>query len=134
DTARPRRGAGASFPRCRCKASTGDAVRRPCLKTLSYSARARARAWRGKWAAIMSVVTAAPGCRWSTSRSGAEALAALGAAAGEDLAAVGGRHARTETVVALALEIAGLVGALGGHCGWLRSEEHTSELQSRENL
>src|SRR5690606_30262924 len=49
--------------------------------------------------------------------SGGEALAALGAAAGKDLAAIGGRHAGTEAVVALALEVAGLVGALGGHDG-----------------
>src|SRR3546814_10963951 len=32
-------------------------------------------------------------------------------------AAVGGLHAGTEAVVALALEVAGLVGALGGHGG-----------------
>src|SRR3546814_18166275 len=49
--------------------------------------------------------------------SGRQALAALGAAAGDDLAAVGGLHAGTEAVVALALEVAGLVGALGGHGG-----------------
>src|SRR5690606_35935689 len=47
----------------------------------------------------------------------AETLAALGAATRQDLAAVGGRHAGTEAVVALALEVAGLVGALGGHAG-----------------
>src|SRR3546814_18715088 len=46
-----------------------------------------------------------------------QALAALGAAAGDDLAAVGGLHAGTEDVVALELEVAGLVGALGGHGG-----------------
>jgi hypothetical protein len=48
-------------------------------------------------------------------RLGAKTLAALGATAREDLAAIGRRHAGTETVVALALEVAGLVGALGGH-------------------
>jgi hypothetical protein len=46
---------------------------------------------------------------------GAKTLAALGTATGKDLAAVGGGHAGTEAVVALALEVAGLVGALGGH-------------------
>src|SRR3546814_5630821 len=49
--------------------------------------------------------------------SGRQALAALGAAAGDDLAAVGGLHAGTEAVVALALEVAGMVGAIGGHGG-----------------
>ena len=48
-------------------------------------------------------------------RSGGEALATLGTTTGQDLATVGGLHAGTETVVALALEVAGLVGALGGH-------------------
>jgi hypothetical protein len=48
-------------------------------------------------------------------RSGAKTLAALGATTREDLAAIGRRHAGTEAVVALALEVAGLVGALGGH-------------------
>ena len=46
-----------------------------------------------------------------------QAGAALGTATRQDLAAVGGRHAGTETVVALTLEVAGLVGALGGHGG-----------------
>src|SRR5690606_9659699 len=50
--------------------------------------------------------------------SGRQAPAALGAAAGQDLAAVGGRHAGTEAVVALALEVAGLESALGGHFGF----------------
>src|SRR5690606_26105507 len=49
--------------------------------------------------------------------SGRQALAALGAAAGQDLAAAGRLHACTEAVVALALEVAGLEGALGGHGG-----------------
>ena len=53
------------------------------------------------------VGSVAAGCR--------EAGAALGTTTGEDLAAVGGLHAGTEAVVALALEVAGLVGALGGH-------------------
>jgi hypothetical protein len=48
-------------------------------------------------------------------RSGSQAGTALGATTGENLAAVGGLHAGTETVVALALEVAGLVSALGGH-------------------
>lgn len=54
-------------------------------------------------------------CMGSADGSDAEAGTALGAAAGKDLAAVGGLHAGTETVVALTLDIAGLVGALGGH-------------------
>ncbi len=45
-------------------------------------------------------------------RLGAETLAALGAATRQDLAAIGGRHAGTKTVVALALEVAGLKSAL----------------------
>ena len=49
--------------------------------------------------------------------SDAEAGAALGAATGQDLAAIGGGHAGAEAVVALALEVAGLVGTLGGHGG-----------------
>src|SRR5207344_3388527 len=49
--------------------------------------------------------------------SDAEARTALGAATGQDLAAVLGRHAGTETVVALALEVRRLVGTLGGHGG-----------------
>jgi hypothetical protein len=47
----------------------------------------------------------------------AEAGAALGAATGQNLAAIGGFHAGTKTVVALALDIAGLVRAFGGHDG-----------------
>src|SRR5690606_25380029 len=61
--------------------------------------------------------------------SGRQALAALGAAAGEDLAAVGGLHAGTEAVVALALEVAGLVGALGGH-GGTRADTRRKEPES----
>src|SRR5690606_39929319 len=54
-----------------------------------------------------------PGCPQDRAarRSGAEAHAALGATARQDLAAVGRLHAGTEAVVALALEVAGLVGA-----------------------
>src|SRR3546814_6412860 len=61
--------------------------------------------------------------------SGRQALAALGAAAGDDLAAVGGLHAGTEAVVALALEVAGLVGALGGH-GGTREDTRRKEPES----
>ena len=46
-----------------------------------------------------------------------QAAAALRTATREDLAAIGGLHAGTETVVALALQIAGLVSALGRHGG-----------------
>src|SRR5690606_25014548 len=53
--------------------------------------------------------------------SGRQAPATLGAAAGQDLAAVGGLHAGTEAVVALALEVAGLESALGGHLGSSRA-------------
>src|SRR5690606_35905532 len=49
--------------------------------------------------------------------SGRKDFAALGAATSQDLATVGGLHARTEAVVTLALEVAGLVGALGSHGG-----------------
>jgi len=61
--------------------------------------------------------------RYAAPGSGAEALAALGATAGQHLAAVGRGHACTEAVVALALEVAGLVGALGGHDGLVRSAD-----------
>ena len=44
-----------------------------------------------------------------------EAGAALGTTPRENLAAIGGFHALTETVVALALDIAGLISAFGGH-------------------
>src|SRR5262245_23009976 len=99
----------------------------------SKSARAHTRAWRGKrevkvlirppvrqggrGLAGVSQTNASRAQRAGARilRLGAKTLAALGAAAGEDLAAIGGRHAGTETVVALALEVAGLVGALGGH-------------------
>lgn len=49
--------------------------------------------------------------------SDAEACAAFGAATGQYFTAVGGFHAGTETVVALAFQIAGLVCTLGGHDG-----------------
>jgi hypothetical protein len=47
----------------------------------------------------------------------AEAGAALGAATGQNFAAVSGLHAGTETVVAFAFQIAGLICAFGGHDG-----------------
>jgi hypothetical protein len=50
-------------------------------------------------------------------KSDREADPTLGAPTRENLAAVCGFHALTKTVVALALEIAGLIGALGGHHG-----------------
>ena len=55
-----------------------------------------------------------------------QSLATLGATARQDLAAIGRRHAGTETVVALALEVAGLVRALGGHDGlvWLSGRKN----------
>ena len=43
---------------------------------------------------------------------GRQALAALGAAAGQDIAATDGRHARAEAMTALADEFRGLIGAL----------------------
>src|SRR5690606_18047670 len=103
----------------------GDPARTPrCIRRANEPARCEgiARAGRNSsWA----VDRGGPGLRkaglhaagGAGRRSGAEALAALGAATREDLAAVGGLHAGTETVVALALEVAGLVGALGGHGG-----------------
>ena len=45
----------------------------------------------------------------------AEALAALGATRGQDLLAVLGRHARTEPVAPLALQVARLKSSFGGH-------------------
>src|SRR3569623_1359047 len=47
-------------------------------------------------------------------RSGGEFLAAMGAAAGQDLAATRSRHTRTEAVAALAHDFARLIGALHG--------------------
>src|SRR5215212_1496733 len=48
--------------------------------------------------------------------SGAQTLAAPGAASGEDLAAAGGRQAGTETVTTLAHQFAGLISPLHGSC------------------
>src|SRR5690606_31168748 len=110
ETARPRRGGAPS--RSQCRLSSGALVRLAPSNTRAKSALARIRAARGR------VFREGIGRRLRPARSGAEALAALGTTTGQDLAAVGGRHAGTETVVALALEVAGLVGALGGH-GWI---------------
>src|SRR5690606_7527495 len=110
ETARPRRGGAPS--RSQCRLSSGALVRLAPSNTRAKSALARIRAARGK------MFREGIGRRLRPARSGAEALAALGTTTGQDLAAVGGRHAGTETVVALALEVAGLVGALGGH-GWI---------------
>src|SRR5690606_35504013 len=72
-----------------------------------------------------------PGVRKTGLRgeSGAQALAALGTTTRQDLAAIGGLHAGTEAVVALALEVAGLEGALGGH-GGTRFGNGAKELES----
>src|SRR4249919_3877814 len=114
DTARPSRGGWLSAHQCRL--SSGWLVRRPPSNTREYSTRVRTRAVRGKRASMTIMERSWPamgaGCACN---SGGETLAALGAATGQDLAAVGGRHAGTEAVVALALEVAGLEGALGGH-------------------
>src|SRR5690606_20736374 len=85
-----------------------QASRRPCAR-----ARARGRA---------------------CARSGAEALAALGAATRQDLAAADGLHPCTEAVVALALEVAGLVRALGGHGDTLKGSgsKEPAILRSRQ--
>src|SRR5690606_14919986 len=91
---------------CRC----GDPRQRP-----GRSPRARRRALGGASGGPWNRDARRGGRVGRPRTAGAEALAALGAAAGEDLAAVGGRHAGTEAVVALALEVAGLEGALGGH-------------------
>src|SRR5690606_22318761 len=115
ETARPSRAGGG--PATKCRENRGDAVRRPCWKARSYSARARTRTWRGN-RAVMEATTqsrsSATAGRDGTA-SGRQDLATLGTATGQDLAAVGGLHAGTEAVVALALEVAGLIGALGGH-------------------
>jgi hypothetical protein len=55
--------------------------------------------------------------------SNREAMTALGAAASQHLATVGGLHAGTEAVIALALEIAGLIGAFGCHGGVSKTNE-----------
>src|SRR5690606_28021224 len=68
---------------------------------------------------FISLVTA----RQRGKRLSGKPLTAARTASGENLAAAGGCHACTETVTTLADDL-----------GWLRSEEHTSELQSRENL
>src|SRR5690606_16567384 len=125
ETASPSRAGGA--PATKCRENSGEAVRRPCWKARSYSARARTRTWRGNRAVMEGTArsrSSAVAGRGGTA-SGRQALAALGAATGEDLAAVGGLHAGTEAVVALALEVAGLVGALGGHGG--SSSSYASE-------
>jgi hypothetical protein len=49
--------------------------------------------------------------------SDAKAGAAFGTATGQYFAAIGGFHAGTETVIALAFQVAWLVGAFGGHDG-----------------
>ncbi len=46
---------------------------------------------------------------------GAQTLPALGAARGENLLAVLGRHTRAEPVAPFALQVAGLESPLGGH-------------------
>src|SRR5690606_17566020 len=130
ETARPSRAGGG--PATKCRENSGEAVRRPCWKARSNSARARTRTLRGKrafmwWGTARSRPSTSAG-RDETA-SGRQALAALGAAAGEDLAAVGGLHAGTEAVVALALEVAGLVGALGGH-GGTRADTRRKEPES----
>src|SRR3546814_16902551 len=110
---------------------SGEAVRRPGWKARSKSARARTRTGRGKRAFMGETVRSRPSAsagRGETA-SGRQALAAIGAAAGDDLAAVGGLHAGTEAVVALALEVAGLVGALGGHGG--PRDDHAWKEQGR---
>src|SRR5690606_3063629 len=108
-----------------------EAVRRPCWKARSNSARARTRTSRGKRAFMGGAARSRPSTSAGRDEtaSGRQALAALGAAAGEDLAAVGGLHAGTEAVVALALEVAGLVGALGGH-GGTRADTRRKEPES----
>src|SRR5690606_4597998 len=115
ETARPSRAGGG--PATKCSENNGEAVRRPCWKARSKSARARTRTWRGNRAVMGGTAqsrSSAKAGRGGTA-SGRQDLATLGAATGQDLAAVGGLHAGTEAVVALALEVAGLVGALGGH-------------------
>src|SRR3546814_8457930 len=129
ETARPSRAGGG--PATKCSENSGEAVRRPCWKARSNSARARTRTWRGKRAFMGETVRSRPSAsagRGETA-SGRQALAALGAAAGDDLAAVGGLHAGTDAVVALALEVAGLVGALGGH-GGTRADTRRKEPES----
>src|SRR5687768_1073980 len=105
-------------------------MRRPWAKMRVNSAFARTRADAEKPALAARVgvacgVPCKPGLtkrrpdagRRAASPSGGEALAALGTATRKDLAPVGGLHAGAEAVVALALEVARLIGALGGHGG-----------------
>src|SRR5690606_39852451 len=65
-------------------------------------------------------------------RSGRKPLAAATTARGDDAAAGLRGHARAEAMATLTDELRRLIGAL--HLFEYRSEEHTSELQSRENL
>ena len=53
--------------------------------------------------------------RTQVAGSDGETGAALGATTGQNLAAVCGLHASTKAVVTLALDVAGLIGAFGGH-------------------
>src|SRR5690606_18352175 len=58
----------------------------------------------------------------AATQSSAEDFATLGAATRQNLAAVSGLHTSAEAVIALALEVAGLERALGGHGGTCMNE------------
>src|SRR4249919_3222541 len=113
DTASPSL-AGESL-RSQCRLMRGSALRRPSAKTRSKSAPMRTRALRGRPASTGFVTLTRTRAAAKADASDSQATATLRATTREDLAAVGGLHARTEAVVALALEVAGLVSALGGH-------------------
>jgi hypothetical protein len=84
----------------------------------------------------------AAGCVTLTRRSDSQATTTLGTTTRQDLTTVGGGHAGAETVVALTLEVAGLVGALGRHgeaCllyfnGTAHSMDRNSKLQAQGAL
>ena len=63
----------------------------------------------------------------TVSGSGDQSLPALGAAAGDDLAAVGGGHTRTETVGAGAADLAGLVSAFHDDSKYLDPDDQGNQ-------
>src|SRR5437763_14685898 len=98
-----------------------------CSTTPGRTARPRTAPTRRKSARVFSVASlggivrspgAAPAPQAEPTASGREALAALRAPRRQHPTPAGGGHARTETVTALADELAGLVSALHGTCSY----------------
>src|SRR5690606_5308938 len=125
ETAMPSRASVAPGRSRAIRRNCGLDSRLPSLKAAWYSAAARRRARGGKVRETSGACGAKAGSGARAAVTGGagddgsdgEPGAALGTATGQDLAAVGGLHAGAEAVVALALEVAGLVRALGGHGG-----------------